>query len=51
MARVHVASAYDAAAAVLQLQQGIRMGEAALPPAPLLIATLPEQPVHIAEAP
>jgi len=51
LARVHAASASDAAAAVLRLQQGIRIGEAAPPAAPLLIATLPEQPVHIAEAP
>jgi thymidine phosphorylase len=48
LARVHAADAAAAAAAVARLQACIRIGDAAPPPAPLLIARLPEQPVQIA---
>ena len=51
LARVHAATAADAAAAVAALQRCIRIGDAPPPPAPLLIARLPEQPVHIAGPP
>ena len=36
-----------AAAALARLQECIRIGAAAPPPAPLLIARLPEQPVYM----
>jgi hypothetical protein len=48
---VHAAHEVDAEAAVARLQQCIRIGEAPPAPAPLLIARLPEQPVHITDAP
>jgi thymidine phosphorylase len=51
LARVHAADAAGAAAAVARLQACIRIGAAAPPPAPLLIARLPEHPVHIEGAP
>jgi thymidine phosphorylase len=47
LARVHAADAAAAAAALARLQQCIHIGAAALPPAPLLIARLPEQPVYM----
>jgi thymidine phosphorylase len=50
LARVHAAHEVDAEAAVARLQQCIRIGEAPPAPAPLLIARLPEQPVHITDA-
>jgi len=51
LARVHAVDAAGAAAAVARLQACIRIGAAAPPPAPLLIARLPEHPVHIEGAP
>ncbi len=51
LARVHAASAAAAEAAVARLQQCIRIGGAQPAPAPLLIARLPEHPVHIKAAP
>jgi len=47
LARVHAADEAAAAEAVARLQECIRIGDVAPPPAPLLIARLPEQPVHI----
>jgi thymidine phosphorylase len=47
LARVHAADAASAAAAVSRLQECIRVGDAAPPPAPLLIARLPEPPLHM----
>ena len=47
LARVHAADEASAAAAVARLQECIRIGDAAPPPAPLLIARLPETPVYL----
>jgi thymidine phosphorylase len=47
LARVHAADEAAASAALARLQECIRIGDSAPPPAPLLIARLPEQPVHI----
>ena len=47
LARVHAADEAGAAAALARLQECIRIGAAAPPPAPLLIARLPEQPVYM----
>ena len=47
LARVHAADEASAAAALARLRECIRIGDAPPPPAPLLIARLPEHPVHI----
>ena len=47
LARVHAADAAAAAVAAARLQRCVRLGDARPAPAPLLIARLPEHPVHI----
>jgi thymidine phosphorylase len=47
LARVHAADEAGASAAVVRLQECIRIGDAVPLPAPLLIARLPEPPVHM----
>ena len=47
LARVHAADEAGASAAVARLQECIRIGDAVPLPTPLLIARLPEPPVHM----
>jgi thymidine phosphorylase len=51
LARVHAADAAAASAAMARLQECIRIGEGLPPPAPLLIARLPEHPVYVPSSP
>jgi len=48
---VHAADEVAASVAVARLQECIRIGEGLPPPAPLLIARLPEHPVYVPSSP